>query len=191
MMLPGIKVNTGPDDFFPIEQMQLMKFDGEAWRLFGDVITGEVGHYPERWKPSCRLTASLALGYQLPSMGLLPLSTQHQPSEKTSAGDASRGECCACFSACFFCFSGMSSLLYQTAWQRLLGLFYGVGAVSSAIVIGAFFVRARCTAAFLRRAVWRSRTNLPNACHLYRDRTSGIGLFATIEYCFDWMAGVR
>ena len=44
MMLPGIKINTGPDDFFPIEQMQLMKFDGEAWRLFGDVITGEVGH---------------------------------------------------------------------------------------------------------------------------------------------------
>ena len=44
MMLPGIKVNTSPDDFFPIEQMQLMKFDGEAWRLFGDVIDGEVGH---------------------------------------------------------------------------------------------------------------------------------------------------
>jgi ABC-type branched-subunit amino acid transport system substrate-binding protein len=44
VMLPGIKINTGPDDFFPIEQMQLMKFDGEAWHLFGDVITGEVGH---------------------------------------------------------------------------------------------------------------------------------------------------
>jgi hypothetical protein len=44
MMLPGIKVNTGPDDFFPIEQMQLMKFEGESWHLFGDVITGEVGH---------------------------------------------------------------------------------------------------------------------------------------------------
>src|SRR5882724_8301900 len=44
MMLPGIKVNTSPDDFFPVEQMQLMKFDGEAWRLFGDVIDGEVGH---------------------------------------------------------------------------------------------------------------------------------------------------
>jgi hypothetical protein len=28
----------------PFEQMQLMKFDGEAWRLFGDVINGEVGH---------------------------------------------------------------------------------------------------------------------------------------------------
>jgi ABC-type branched-subunit amino acid transport system substrate-binding protein len=43
MMLPGIKANTSPDDFFPIEQMQLMKFDGQSWQLFGDVITGEVG----------------------------------------------------------------------------------------------------------------------------------------------------
>ncbi len=44
MLLPGIKINTGPDDFYPIEQMQLMRFDGQAWRLFGDIITGEVGH---------------------------------------------------------------------------------------------------------------------------------------------------
>jgi hypothetical protein len=28
----------------PIEQMQLMRFNGEAWELFGDVINGEVGH---------------------------------------------------------------------------------------------------------------------------------------------------
>jgi branched-chain amino acid transport system substrate-binding protein len=44
LMLPGIMINTSPDDYFPIEQMQLMKFNGEAWELFGDVITGEVGH---------------------------------------------------------------------------------------------------------------------------------------------------
>jgi hypothetical protein len=44
MMLPGITIDTGPDDFFPIEQMQLMQFDGEAWRMFGDVMVGEVGH---------------------------------------------------------------------------------------------------------------------------------------------------
>ena len=44
VLLPGIKVNTGPDDFFPIEQLQLMKFNGQAWELFGDVIKGEVGH---------------------------------------------------------------------------------------------------------------------------------------------------
>ena len=41
MLLPGIKINTSPDDFFPIEQMQLMKFDGQAWQRFGDVITGD------------------------------------------------------------------------------------------------------------------------------------------------------
>jgi ABC-type branched-subunit amino acid transport system substrate-binding protein len=44
VMLPGIRINTGPNDFFPIEQMQLMKFNGESWQLFGDVITGEVTH---------------------------------------------------------------------------------------------------------------------------------------------------
>jgi ABC-type branched-subunit amino acid transport system substrate-binding protein len=44
LMLPGIMVNTSADDYFPIEQMQLMRFNGVAWELFGDVITGEVGH---------------------------------------------------------------------------------------------------------------------------------------------------
>ncbi|QOZ29818.1 branched-chain amino acid ABC transporter substrate-binding protein [Bradyrhizobium sp. CCBAU 51753] len=44
LMLPGIMVNTSADDYYPIEQMQLMRFNGEAWELFGDVITGEVGH---------------------------------------------------------------------------------------------------------------------------------------------------
>jgi hypothetical protein len=44
VLLPGITINTSANDFFPIEQMQLMKFDGESWRLFGEVIDGEVGH---------------------------------------------------------------------------------------------------------------------------------------------------
>jgi hypothetical protein len=47
-MLPGIMVNTSADDYFPIEQMQLQKFTGEAWELFGEVITGEVGHEATR-----------------------------------------------------------------------------------------------------------------------------------------------
>jgi len=38
MLLPGITVNTSPTDFFPLEQMQLMRFDGTTWVLFGDVI---------------------------------------------------------------------------------------------------------------------------------------------------------
>jgi ABC-type branched-subunit amino acid transport system substrate-binding protein len=44
VLLPGIKINTSAIDFFPIEQMQLMKFDGASWKLFDEVITGEVGH---------------------------------------------------------------------------------------------------------------------------------------------------
>ena len=42
-LLPGVKVNTSPTDFAPISQLQLMKFKGEKWDLFGDVISGDVG----------------------------------------------------------------------------------------------------------------------------------------------------
>ncbi|MDB5568220.1 MAG: branched-chain amino acid transporter substrate-binding protein [Tardiphaga sp.] len=41
--LPGIKINTSATDFAPVEQLQLMKFKGERWELFGDVISGEIG----------------------------------------------------------------------------------------------------------------------------------------------------
>jgi branched-chain amino acid transport system substrate-binding protein len=37
-MLPGIKINTSPTDFYPIEQEQLEKFDGKTWVRFGDLI---------------------------------------------------------------------------------------------------------------------------------------------------------
>ena len=43
VLLPGIKINTSPTDFAPISQLQLMKFKGEKWELFGDVISGDVG----------------------------------------------------------------------------------------------------------------------------------------------------
>ncbi|MFI4986125.1 MAG: ABC transporter substrate-binding protein [Alphaproteobacteria bacterium] len=39
MLLPGIKISTGPNDFAPIKQMQLMKFDGKSWELFGAVLS--------------------------------------------------------------------------------------------------------------------------------------------------------
>ena len=38
-LLPGIKINTGPDDFAPIEAMQLARFNGKQYELFGDVIS--------------------------------------------------------------------------------------------------------------------------------------------------------
>jgi branched-chain amino acid transport system substrate-binding protein len=43
LLLPGIKINTSPTDYFPIEQMQMSRFNGEHGELFGSVITGEVG----------------------------------------------------------------------------------------------------------------------------------------------------
>jgi branched-chain amino acid transport system substrate-binding protein len=40
MALPGITVSTSATDFAPIKQMQLQKFEGETWKLFGEVISG-------------------------------------------------------------------------------------------------------------------------------------------------------
>jgi len=42
MLLPGITINTGPNDYAPLKQMQMQRF-GYEWQLFGPVITGEVG----------------------------------------------------------------------------------------------------------------------------------------------------
>jgi len=43
MLLPGIAINTGPDDYYPIEQMQMSRFDGEHLEFFGPVISAERG----------------------------------------------------------------------------------------------------------------------------------------------------
>jgi len=40
MLVPGITLSTSADDFAPIKQMQLVKFDGNTWRPFGGVISG-------------------------------------------------------------------------------------------------------------------------------------------------------
>jgi len=42
-LLPGIKVNTSATDFAPISQVQLMKFKGDRWDLFGEIISSDVG----------------------------------------------------------------------------------------------------------------------------------------------------
>jgi branched-chain amino acid transport system substrate-binding protein len=38
MLLPGITVNTSPDDYYPIKQSQMMRFNGERWERFGPII---------------------------------------------------------------------------------------------------------------------------------------------------------
>ncbi len=39
MLLPGIRINTGASDFYPIEQVQLIRFDGKTWVRFGEVLS--------------------------------------------------------------------------------------------------------------------------------------------------------
>jgi branched-chain amino acid transport system substrate-binding protein len=42
-LLPGIKVNTSATDFAPLAQLRLMRFKGDTWDLFGDIISADVG----------------------------------------------------------------------------------------------------------------------------------------------------
>jgi len=39
MLLPGIRVSTGPTDYYPIEAVRLAKFNGEKFELFGDLVS--------------------------------------------------------------------------------------------------------------------------------------------------------
>ena len=39
VLLPGIKIKTSPDNYFPIRQMQMASFNGSSWALFGELIS--------------------------------------------------------------------------------------------------------------------------------------------------------
>jgi branched-chain amino acid transport system substrate-binding protein len=41
LLLPGIKVKTGEGDGYPIQSMQIMRFQGENWKLEGEVVSAE------------------------------------------------------------------------------------------------------------------------------------------------------
>jgi len=41
LLLPGITVSTSPTDYYPIQAVQLQRFKGETWDLFGDVMSAE------------------------------------------------------------------------------------------------------------------------------------------------------
>jgi branched-chain amino acid transport system substrate-binding protein len=41
MLLPGIRINTSPSDYFPIQSVRLQRFKGETWELFGEVLSNE------------------------------------------------------------------------------------------------------------------------------------------------------
>ncbi|MDT7818280.1 MAG: branched-chain amino acid transport system substrate-binding protein, partial [Acidobacteriaceae bacterium] len=41
LLLPGITVSTSPTDFYPVQAVQLARFKGETWQLFGNVMSAE------------------------------------------------------------------------------------------------------------------------------------------------------
>jgi branched-chain amino acid transport system substrate-binding protein len=41
LLLPGITVSTSATDFYPIQAVQLQRFKGETWELFGEVMHAE------------------------------------------------------------------------------------------------------------------------------------------------------
>jgi branched-chain amino acid transport system substrate-binding protein len=41
-LLPGVKINTSATDFAPIAQLQMQRFKGEKWELFGEIISGDI-----------------------------------------------------------------------------------------------------------------------------------------------------
>ncbi|KJC57578.1 branched-chain amino acid ABC transporter substrate-binding protein [Bradyrhizobium sp. LTSPM299] len=43
-LLPGITINTSATDFAPIKQLRLMRFKGDKWELFGDIISSNMSH---------------------------------------------------------------------------------------------------------------------------------------------------
>jgi branched-chain amino acid transport system substrate-binding protein len=43
-LLPGIRINTSADNFAPIEKLQMMRFKGRKWELFGSIISSELSN---------------------------------------------------------------------------------------------------------------------------------------------------
>ncbi len=41
LLLPGISVSTSATDFYPIQSVQLERFKGETWELFGEIMSAE------------------------------------------------------------------------------------------------------------------------------------------------------
>jgi branched-chain amino acid transport system substrate-binding protein len=44
LLLPGVLINTSPTDFAPLEQEQLVRFDGAKWVRFGELLGGKAQH---------------------------------------------------------------------------------------------------------------------------------------------------
>ena len=41
LLLPGIKINTSPTDFYPLQSVQMARVKGESFELFGEILSNE------------------------------------------------------------------------------------------------------------------------------------------------------
>ncbi len=41
MLLPGVKIKTSPTNYYPMRQMQLLRFDGQVWKNFGETMSAD------------------------------------------------------------------------------------------------------------------------------------------------------
>jgi branched-chain amino acid transport system substrate-binding protein len=41
LLLPGIKLNTSPTDYLPIQELQIVSYKDENWEMIDDVISAE------------------------------------------------------------------------------------------------------------------------------------------------------
>src|SRR3712207_2044674 len=99
---------------------------------------------------------------------------RHAPRAASRADAAGPGRRLRLLLLCFFFLSGAASLLYQVAWQRMLGLHYGVGAISSAIVTSVFMLGLGIGSLLAGRARLGTREQATRA---YMGVEVGIGLF--------------
>jgi hypothetical protein len=83
MLSPGIQINTSPDNYFLIRQMQLARFNGEMWEPFGDLISGRTNKM-RMTKLKVDLAASSTSdksdGGELHSIAVCPLDVDTGPS---------------------------------------------------------------------------------------------------------------
>ncbi len=82
MLLPGIKINTSPDQFQPDPSDAARFFDGESWEMFGDLLPG-LTEVEGRALPRAR---GLELGFT--KFGRRRRRTPHQPTRSRSRGEA-------------------------------------------------------------------------------------------------------
>jgi branched-chain amino acid transport system substrate-binding protein len=72
LALPGVKVNTSPTDYRVVKQLQMMKFNGERWELFGSILDDSDTQSPSNARPQPVPPPIVALAPPPPPPAVVP-----------------------------------------------------------------------------------------------------------------------